>query len=83
MLLQQFAQDFILGLQLLFQTGHLPRQLYHRAVCPAFEHGRTALEQLLLPGIEHSRLQLVFVTQIGYRHMLQQVPPQDGYLLFR
>src|SRR5437899_12201760 len=45
--------------------------------------GRSAiLEELFLPTIEYRWLQSQFITQIGNRHFIQQVPPQDGHLLF-
>ena len=41
------------------------------------------LEELLLPAVEHRRLEPQFVTQIRDRHSFHQMPPQNGDLLFR
>jgi hypothetical protein len=44
--------------------------------------GSAILEELFLPTVEHRGLQPMFLAQIGNRHFIQQVPPQDGNLLF-
>jgi hypothetical protein len=36
-----------------------------------------------LPTVEHCWLQTQFITQIRNRHLIQQVPSQNGDLLFR
>ncbi len=48
----------------------------------ALEGGSTVLEELFLPAVEYRWLQPQFLTQIGNRHFVQQVPSQDGNLLF-
>ena len=44
--------------------------------------GGPVLEELLLPAVEHRRLQSQLVTELGDRLLLQQMPPEDGNLLF-
>ncbi len=46
------------------------------------EGRRPVLEELLLPAVEHRRLQPQFVAQLRNRLLVQQMPPQDGDLLF-
>ena len=48
-----------------------------------FEGGRAVLEELLLPAVEDRGLQVEFIAELRDRHLLQQMPPQDGDLLFR
>src|SRR5579863_4166765 len=48
----------------------------------SLKSSRSVLEELLLPTIEHCRPQAQFLTQIRDRHLVQKVPPQDGYFLF-
>jgi len=43
---------------------------------------RSVLEELLLPAVEHRRLQTQFFTQIRNWHFVQKVTPQNGNLLF-
>src|SRR5437588_4045913 len=47
----------------------------------ALEGGRTILEELFLPPVEHRCRQPQFITPIGTRHLIKQVPSQDGSLL--
>jgi hypothetical protein len=47
------------------------------------EGRRAILKELLLPAVEDRRLQPQFVTELGNRLLLQQMPPQKGDLLFR
>src|SRR5712691_3222110 len=47
----------------------------------SLEGSRSVLEELLLPAVEHRRLQAQFFTQIRNWHLVQKVPPQNGNLL--
>jgi hypothetical protein len=49
---------------------------------PGLKGSRSVLEELLLPAVEHCRPQAQFLTQIRDGHLVQKVPPQNGYLLF-
>src|SRR5580700_5131895 len=82
MLGHQFSQHLVLGVDLLFQE--LDPLLFTLAVRPALalEGGRAILEELFLPAVEHRRLQSMLLTKIRNRHFIQQVPSQDGNLLF-
>jgi hypothetical protein len=75
MLGHQFGQHLILGLDLLFQK--FDPLLFGLVVRPALalKGSRTVLEELFLPPVEHRWLQPQFLTQIGNRHFIQQVPP--------
>jgi hypothetical protein len=79
----QFSQHLVLGVNLLFQE--LDPFFFSLMVqaALALEGGCAILEELFLPTVEHRGLQPIFLAQIGYRHFVQQVPPQDGNLLFR
>src|SRR5215831_8934594 len=44
---------------------------------------RAVLKELFLPAVEDRGLEPVLVTQLRDRHLLQQMPPQDGDFLFR
>jgi hypothetical protein len=71
----QFGQDLILGLHLLLQELD-PFLLLLDLAGGAFlglEGGGSVLEELLLPAVEHRRLQALFLTEIGNRHLIQQV----------
>ena len=83
MLRHQFGQDLVLGLDLLLQIGDA--LLVSGVVGWPFlvEGGRPVLEELLLPAIEDRGLEPLSVTQLRDRHLLQQMPPQDGDFLFR
>lgn len=83
MLRHQFGQDLILRPDLPFQMGD--SFLFGGVVGPRFllKGGCPVLEELLLPGGEHRRLEPQFVTQIRDRHSFHQMPPQNGDLLFR
>ena len=85
MLGHQFGQDLILGLHLLLQELD-PFLLLLDLTGGAFlrlEGGRSVLEELFLPAVEHRRLQALFLTESGNRHLIQQMSSQNGYLLFR
>ena len=78
----QFSQYLVLGLDLFFQE--LDALLFGLVVrsALAWKGGSAILEELFLPTVEHRGLQPMFLAQIGNRHFIQQVPPQDGNLLF-
>ena len=83
MLRHQFGQDLILRLDLLLQVRD--SFLFGLMVGPSslLEGSRSVLEELLLPAVEHRRLESQFVTQLRDRHPFHQMPPQNGNLLFR
>lgn len=83
MLRHQFSQNLIFRLDLLLQIGD--SFLFGLMVGPSslLESRRPVLEELLLPALEHRRLEPQFVTQIRDRHSFHQMPPQNGDLLFR
>src|ERR1700688_796476 len=82
MLGHQVGQHLVLGLDLLLQE--LDPLLFGLVVLTALalEGGSTVLKELFLPTVEYRWLQPQFLTQIGNRHFVQQVPSQDGNLLF-
>ena len=79
----QFSQNFIFRLDLSFQMGD--PFLLGLVVGPSslLESRGSVLKELLLPAVEHGRLEPQFVTQIRDRHSFYQMPPQNGDLLFR
>ena len=46
------------------------------------EGSRPVLKELFLPAVEHRRLESLLAAQFRDRHLLKQMPPQDGDLLF-
>ena len=82
MLPHQLGQNLILPLDLLLQV--LDALLFGLRVSPrlGLERRGPVLEKLLLPAVEDRRLQAQFVTQGRDRRSFQQMPPQDGDLLF-
>src|SRR6266571_3293095 len=74
---------FVLGLHLLLQKLNPFLLLLHLAVGTflRLKGSRSVLEELLLPAVEHRRLQAQFFTQIRNWHLVQKVPPQNGNLL--
>ena len=71
MLGHQFGQHLVFGLDLFFQK--LDPLLFRLVIWTALalEGGRTILEELLLPTVEHRWRQPQFITQIGNRHFIQ------------
>src|SRR5205085_6909807 len=69
----QFGQHLVFGLDLFFQK--LDPLLFRLVIWTALalEGGRTILEELLLPSVEHRWRQPQFITPIGNRHLIQQV----------
>ena len=76
------ARTSSLRLDLLLQI--LDALLFGLMVGAAFglEGGGPVLEEFLLPAVEDRWLQPQLVTQLRDRLLLQQMPPQDGDLLF-
>src|SRR6516165_2973064 len=83
MLGHQFAQNLVLGLDLLLQVGDpllVGRLVRSRLL---LDGGRAFLEELLLPAVEDRGLQAQFIAEVRDGLLLQQMPPEDGHLLFR
>src|SRR5262249_7956152 len=51
------------------------------AFAGVLEGSGPVLEELFLPAVEEGRMDAVLVAQVGDRLLLQQMKPQDGYLL--
>ena len=83
MLRHQLRQNLVLGLDLLLQVGD--PLLLGGMVGPCFvlESSRPVLEELLLPAVEDRRLQANLIAQLRDWLLVQQMPPQNGDLLFR
>src|SRR5215471_13784946 len=83
MLRHQLGQDLVLGLDFLLQIAD--PLLVGGVVQSRFllEGGRAVLEELLLPAVEDCGLQAEFIAELRDRLLLQQMPPEDGDLLFR
>src|SRR6516164_487131 len=83
MLGHQLGQDFILGLYLLFQELDPLLLLIPLTRGPllALKGGGSVLEKLLLPPVKDRRPQTLFFTELGNRHLVQQVAPEDGNFL--
>jgi len=81
MLLHQFGENFVLGLQLGFE---LLDAFLFRLLATAvgfFEGGCSVLEKLFLPPVENRWLQVVFVAQVRDRFPVNQVPFENVNLL--
>src|SRR4051812_19625815 len=83
MLSHQLRRNLVLCLDLLLQVGD--PLLVGGVVRPRFllEGGRSVLEEFLLPAVEDRGLQTEFIAELRDRFVLQQMPPEDGHLLFR
>jgi hypothetical protein len=84
-LFHQLRQHRVRLLQLPFQEGDaLPAGL-DLFVDPRrrSEGRRPVLKKLLQLAVENREVKLMFVTQGGNRNLVDQVPAQNGYLLFR
>jgi hypothetical protein len=79
----QFGQNLILRLNLLLQMGDSFLFGLMVGSTSLLESRRSILEELLLPAVEHRRLEPQLVTQIRDRHSFHQMPSQNGDLLFR
>ena len=49
----------------------------------AFEGGGAVFEELLLPEVEECGRELILVAEVGDRHTIDEMPPEDGDLLDR
>jgi hypothetical protein len=79
----QLGQNLVRRLDLLLQVRN--PFLLGGAVRPGvlLERGCPVLEKFLLPTVEDRRLESHFIAQLRDGLLLQQMPPQDGDLLFR
>jgi len=78
----QLGQNLVLGLDLLLQV--LDAFLLGRVVGAALplEGRRPVLKELLLPAVEDGGVDAGLFAQVRDRNFLQEMPPQDGDLLF-
>src|SRR5947209_5192178 len=65
------------------KTTRLEPKVMEVLVCLAEHTGEAVLEELLLPAVEHRRLEPRLVTQIRDRHSFHQMPPENGGFFFR
>ena len=81
MLGHQLGQNFILGLDLLLQP--LDAFLFGLATVAVagLEGSGSVFKELLLPAVEHRRLQRPFVAELRDRLLVHQMPSQNGDLL--
>jgi hypothetical protein len=81
MFFHKFREDFVLALKFLFQQRYLSL-IYIRSTSGAgLECGSGVLEELLLPAVEHRRVNAVLVTQIRHWGALEEVETQNRDLL--
>jgi hypothetical protein len=79
----QLGQNLVLRLYLLLQICN-PLLVSGMIGWPFLLEGSSpVLEEFLLPAVEDRRLESHFIAQLRDGLLLQQVPPQDGDLLFR
>jgi hypothetical protein len=79
----QLGQNLLLRLDLLLQVCN-PLLVSGMVGWPFLLEGSSSvLEEFLLPAVEDRRLEPHFIAQLRDGLLLQQVPPQDGDLLFR
>ena len=84
MLVHDRADDLVLLREFLLQRLYLALELFLPGrTSAALQHLCSFLEELLLPAIEHRRVEPVAVTHIRDRRPLQQVLAQDRDLLLR
>src|SRR3954452_9006162 len=81
MFLHEFREDLVLALELLLQEGDLPILGIAGASGARFEGGRSVLEELLLPAVEHRGVDAVLVAQIRDGGVFKEMEPKDGDLL--
>jgi hypothetical protein len=79
----QFGQNLIFRLDLLLQIRDSFLFGLMAGSASLLESCGSVLEKLVLPAVEHRRLESRLVTQIRDRHSFHQMPPQNGNLLFR
>src|SRR5512135_1781982 len=81
MFLHEFGEDFVFALELLLKQCDLPILGISGASGAGFEGGRAVLEELLLPAVEHRRVDAVLVAQVRDGGVFEEVEPKDGDLL--
>src|SRR4051812_18889485 len=81
MFLHKFGKDLVLALELLFQQRDLPILGVAGASRSRFEGGRAVLKELLLPAVEHRRVDAVLVAPIRNGDVFEEMKPKDGDLL--
>ena len=83
MLRHELGQNLVLCLDLFLQV--FDPLVLGGMVRPNFllEGSSPVLEEFLLPAVEDRRLESHFIAQLRDGLLLQQMPPQDGDLLFR
>ena len=82
MLGHQLDENFVLGSDFLLQPRDaFPLGLVTAAVL-GLESGGAVLEELFLPTIENRRLKYQLVAELRDRLVVNQMPPQNGDLLF-
>ena len=78
----QFGENFVIGSDFLLQ----PRDAFLLGLATAavlgLESGGAVLEELFLPTIENRRLKRQLVAELRDRLVVNQMPPQNGDLLF-
>ncbi len=83
MLRHQLGQNLVLRLDLLLQICN-PLLVSGVVGWPFLLEGSSpVLEEFLLPAVEDRRLESHFIAQLRDGRLLQQMPPQDGDLLFQ
>src|SRR4051795_3113699 len=81
MFLHEFGEDFLLAVELLLQEGDPPVFGVARSSGAGLEDGSGVLEELLLPAVEHRRVDAVLVAQIRDGGVFKEMEPKDGDLL--
>jgi len=81
MFLHQFGEDFVLALELLLQVGDPAVLGIAGAVGAGFESSGSILEELLLPAVEHRRMDAILVTQVRHGGVFEKMEPENGDLL--
>jgi hypothetical protein len=81
MFLHEFRKDLVLALELLLEQRDPPILGVAGASGAGFEGGRAVLEELLLPAVEHRRVDAVLVAQIRDGDVFEEMKPKDGNLL--
>src|SRR3954453_14254749 len=77
MLLHKLGEDLVLALKLLLEEGDPPVLGVAGASGAGLERGRGVLEELLLPAVEHRRVDGGLVTEIRNRGMFGKAKPQN------
>jgi hypothetical protein len=78
----QLGEHFVLGLDFLLQPGDAFLLGGTAVAGLGLEGGGAVLKEFFLPAIEYRRLQSEFVAELRDRLVLDQMPPQNGDLLF-